>query len=90
MITIPIMWVAVATAKDIKNLDLMIIGGGPAGLSAAIYAIRAGKSALVFARVLTQEQKLRQVLNENGFVSSFLRYNARQPDDPQGSLADGR
>ena len=28
-------------AKEIKNIDLMIIGGGPAGLSSAIYASRA-------------------------------------------------
>ena len=28
-------------SKEIKNIDLMIIGGGPAGLSSAIYASRA-------------------------------------------------
>ena len=29
--------------------DIIIIGGGPAGLTAAIYACRAGKSVLVRA-----------------------------------------
>ncbi|MBQ6476913.1 MAG: thioredoxin-disulfide reductase [Bacilli bacterium] len=31
-----------------KNNDIIIIGAGPAGLTAAIYAARAGKSVLVF------------------------------------------
>lgn len=30
--------------------DIIIIGGGPAGLTAAIYALRAGKSVLVFEK----------------------------------------
>ena len=29
--------------------DIIIVGGGPAGLTAAIYALRAGKTALVDA-----------------------------------------
>ena len=29
-------------------IDIIIVGAGPAGLSAAIYAARAGKKALVF------------------------------------------
>ena len=28
-------------AKQVKEIDLIIIGGGPAGLTAAIYAARA-------------------------------------------------
>ena len=29
--------------------DILIVGGGPGGLTAAIYALRAGKSVLVAA-----------------------------------------
>ncbi|MCR1933374.1 thioredoxin-disulfide reductase [Clostridium tepidum] len=44
--------------KKNKNLDLMIIGAGPAGLSAAIYAARA---------------KLNMVLIENGLIGGQIR-----------------
>ena len=30
--------------------DIIVIGGGPAGLTAAIYARRAGKSVLIFEK----------------------------------------
>ena len=33
-----------------KHYDIIIVGGGPAGLTAAIYARRAGKSVLVLER----------------------------------------
>ncbi|MCF0142332.1 MAG: FAD-dependent oxidoreductase [Parasporobacterium sp.] len=32
------------------NVDIIIIGGGPAGLTAGIYALRAGKSAMVIEK----------------------------------------
>lgn len=44
--------------KEVKNIDLMIIGGGPAGLTAAIYASRA---------------KLDMVLLENQIVGGQVR-----------------
>ena len=33
--------------KEVKNIDLVILGGGPAGLTAAIYAARARMSMIV-------------------------------------------
>ena len=33
-----------------KHYDIIIVGGGPAGLTAAIYARRAGKSVLVLEK----------------------------------------
>ncbi|OYT58685.1 thioredoxin reductase, partial [Euryarchaeota archaeon ex4484_178] len=33
--------------KESKEVDVLIIGGGPAGLSAGIYATRAGLSAMI-------------------------------------------
>ena len=44
--------------KEIKNLDLVILGGGPAGLTAAIYASRA---------------KLNMILLENAFLGGQVR-----------------
>ncbi|EJO5347831.1 thioredoxin-disulfide reductase [Clostridium botulinum] len=44
--------------KKIKNLDLMIVGAGPAGLSAAIYAARA---------------KLNMILIENAIIGGQVR-----------------
>lgn len=44
--------------KEVKNLDLMILGAGPAGLSAAIYAARA---------------KLNMILIEDGIIGGQVR-----------------
>lgn len=44
--------------KEIRNLDLVILGGGPAGLTAAIYASRA---------------KLNMILLENAFLGGQVR-----------------
>ena len=39
-----------AAGKDTPMYDIIIIGGGPAGLTAATYARRAGKSVLVIEK----------------------------------------
>lgn len=52
-------------AKDIKNLDLMIIGGGPAGLSAAIYASRAKLNLLLLENALVGGQVRQTFTVEN-------------------------
>jgi thioredoxin reductase (NADPH) len=41
---------------DEKTYDIIIIGGGPAGLAAAIYAARARRSTLIFERKVTGGQ----------------------------------
>ena len=61
-------------AKDIKNLDLMIIGGGPAGLSAAIYASRA---------------KLNLLLLENALVGGQIRQTFTVENYPGFKQIDG-
>lgn len=45
---------ALKTKGKIKNsYDLIIIGGGPAGLTAAIYARRSGLGTLVIEQMIT-------------------------------------
>lgn len=39
--------------SDIDNVDCAIIGGGPAGCTAAIYLARAGKKVVLFVGVET-------------------------------------
>jgi thioredoxin reductase (NADPH) len=38
--------------EEKKDLDLAIVGGGPAGLSAAIYALRAGLKTILFEKMV--------------------------------------
>ena len=42
--------------------DIVIVGGGPAGLTAAIYGLRAGKNVLVIA---DQNKEYTQILFKN-------------------------
>lgn len=46
-------------------VDILIIGGGPAGLTAAIYAVRAGKRVVVLERKATGGQIVSSPLVEN-------------------------
>ncbi len=63
--------------------DIIIIGGGPAGLTAAIYALRRGKSVLLFEKEAYGGQISKSALVENypgikaisGFEYSMNLYN---------------
>ena len=39
------------TVKEKKMTDIIIIGGGPSGLTAAVYALRSGKSVMLFEKL---------------------------------------
>lgn len=58
-------------SKEIKNLDLIIIGGGPAGLTAAIYGSRAKLDVLLIEDAVVGGQVRTSYLVENypGFVA---------------------
>lgn len=57
--------------ETIKDYELAIIGGGPAGLTAGIYAQRAGIKAVIFEEKLVGGQPLNTTMIENypGFES---------------------
>lgn len=61
-------------SKEVKELDLMIIGGGPAGLTAAIYAARA---------------KLNMVLLENEIVGGQVRSSYTIENYPGFKVVEG-
>lgn len=48
--------------------DLIVVGKGPAGLSAAIYAVRAGLSVLVIGRDIGALEKAEKIENYFGFA----------------------
>lgn len=54
-----------------KNYDIVIIGGGPAGISAGIYASRAGRSVLIIEKYAPggQLSLIGQIENYAGFKS---------------------
>ena len=46
----PLRWLYISKEKNKIMYDIIIVGGGPAGLTAATYALRAGKTALIIER----------------------------------------
>ena len=59
-----------------KKYDIIIIGAGPAGISSAIYAKRAGSSVCVFDNGESKLEKAKSlgvpVLSESEFFAKFL------------------
>ncbi len=52
-------------------LDLIVIGAGPAGISASLYAKRANKDVLVFYHGVSQLEKAHKIDNYYGFVNGI-------------------
>ena len=79
------------TSKNPKQFDLIIIGSGPAGLAAAIYAARASISTLVVDQSSAggQVKTTHQVANYPGFVEPVSGYelarNMRQQAERFGT-----
>ena len=80
-------------SKEIKNLDLMIIGGGPAGLTASIYASRAKISMILIEDAILGGQVRNSYSIENypGFkniegdkLASLMQEQAEE----QGAIID--
>jgi thioredoxin reductase (NADPH) len=46
----PVTYVMPSDREDLRDYDLVILGGGPAGLTAAIYAERSGLKSIIFER----------------------------------------
>ena len=63
--------------------DIIIIGAGPAGLTAALYALRAGKSALIIEKETfggqINDQDLIKILGIN--KNTFYKYKKELQED---------
>lgn len=72
-------------SKQIKEKDLIVIGAGPAGLTAGIYAARAGLDTLILEKdVIGGQVRLSYTIeNYPGFEKSWAvnllkKWNSRQ------------
>jgi len=62
--------------KESKEVDVLIIGGGPAGLSAGIYATRAGLSAMI-----VDKGNAGGLAEEAPFVENYLGFKGIKGED---------
>ena len=53
------------------NYDIIIIGAGPAGISASLYTIRANKKTLVLYKDLSSLEKTHKIENYYGFENGI-------------------
>ncbi len=67
----PVEYVAPVGREELREYDVVIIGGGPAGLTAAIYAERSGLKSIIFEKANVGGQIAITPVVENypGFVS---------------------
>ena len=63
-------------SRESKEIDLAIIGGGPAGLSAGIYAVRAGLNA-----VIIDKGNAGGLAEEAPYVENYLGYKGIKGED---------
>lgn len=57
----------IKVGKDFCMVDVLVIGAGPAGISSAIYAKRAGLSVMILYGGLSNLEKTEKIENYYGF-----------------------
>ena len=72
-------------------LDLIIVGGGPAGLNAALYAARAGLDAVLFEKMFAGGQMMTTTTFENylGFPNGVAAVDRALNMEEQAKTAAG-
>ncbi|MGL5649481.1 MAG: thioredoxin-disulfide reductase [Clostridium sp.] len=73
--------------KEIKDIDLIIVGGGPAGLTAAIYAARAKMDMLLLENEILGGQIRNSYLVEN--YPGFKKISGAELSDAMQEQAEG-